>query len=154
MRPNAGGIVYGTIVVATLLAAESPQSESYATTVGGVVLAMVTYWLAVTYAHYSGERIEQQQGFKYEGFARSAVTELSLLLGAVPELAAVLIVWALGDSLALAIRVGVLVAAGTIVATELVTGIRADLHGRELVQQTAIGAVIGLMVISLRLLLH
>jgi hypothetical protein len=154
MRPNAGGIVYGTIVVATLLAAESAQSETYGKTIGAVVLAMLTYWLAVSYAHYSGERIERQERFEYEGLVRTAVSEVTMLLGAVPELLAVLVVWALGDSLALAIRVGVIVAAVTIVVTEFITGIRADLRGRELVRQTLIGAVFGVLIIVLRLLLH
>jgi hypothetical protein len=154
MRPNAGGIVYGTIIVATLLAAESARGETYGKTIGAVVLAMITYWLAVSYAHYSGERVEQQHGFEYRGFLSAAMNEVTLLVGAVPELMAVLIVWALGDSLELAIRVGVIVAAVTIVVAELVTGIRADLHGRALVRQTVVGAVIGLLVIGLRLLLH
>lgn len=154
MRPNAGGIVYGTIVVATLLAAESARSETFGKTVGAVVLAMLTYWLAVSYSHYSGERVEHAEPFEYKAFARAAVNELTLLIGAVPELVAVLIVWALGDSLALAVRVGVLVAAVTIVVVELVTGIRADLRGRALVRQTLIGGVFGLLIIALRLLLH
>jgi len=154
MQPNAGGIVYGTIVVATLLAAESAQNETYGKTIGAVVLAMLTYWLAVSYAHYSGERIERQERFEYEGLGRTALSEVTMLIGAVPELLAVLVVWALGDSLALAIRVGVIVAAVTIVVTELVTGIRADLRGRELVRQTLIGAVFGVLIIVLRLLLH
>src|ERR1700761_5370864 len=127
MRPNAGGIVYGTIVVATLLAAESPLRETDGQTIGAVGLAMITYWLAVSYAHYSGERVERQQGFEYSGFVRTAISEVTMLLGAVPELLAVLVVWALGDSLALAIRVGVIVAAITIVITEVASGIRADL---------------------------
>jgi hypothetical protein len=154
MRPDAGGIVYGTIVVATLLAAESSQNETYGKTVAAVVLAMLTYWLAVSYAHYSGERIERQQRFEYQGLARTAISEVTMLLGAMPELLAVLIVWALGDSLAQAIRVGVIVAAITIVVTEFITGLRADLRGRELVRQTLIGAVFGVLVIALRLLLH
>ena len=154
MRPNAGGIVYGTIVVATLLAAESARSETYGKTIGAVVLAMLTYWLAVSYSHYSGERVEQQEAFEYRAFARTAVDELTLLIGAIPELAAVLVVWALGGSLAAAVRVGVIVAAVTIVLVELVTGIHADLHGRALLRQTLIGAVFGLLIIALRLLLH
>src|ERR1700756_2493269 len=54
MRLNAGGLVYGTIIVATLLAAESARSETYGKTVGAVALAMLTYWLRVSYSPYSG----------------------------------------------------------------------------------------------------
>jgi hypothetical protein len=154
MRPDAGGIVYGTIIVATLLAAESARSETYGKTIGAVVLAMLTYWLAVSYSHYSGERVEHERGFDHREFGRTVINEVTLLIGAVPELLAVLVVWALGESLGLAVRVGVIVAAVTIVVVELVTGIRADLHGRALVVQTLIGAVFGLLIIALRLVLH
>jgi hypothetical protein len=154
MRPDAGGLVYGTIIVATLLAAESARSETYGKTVGAVGLAMLTYWLLVSYSHYSGERLENEEGFEYSGFVRSAVRESTFLFGATPPLLAVLIVWATGGSLSLAVRVGVYVAAASILAAELVTGIRADLHGRALVRQTVVGAVFGLLLIALRLLLH
>ena len=154
MRADAGGLVYGTIVVATLLAAESARSETYGKTIGAVVLAMLTYWLAVAYSHYSGERLEQEEGFKPAAFARVAIGELTLLLGALPPLLAVLIVWATGGSLTVAVRVGVWVAAASIVAAELVTGVRADLHGRALLRQTLVGAVFGLLIIAVRLLLH
>ncbi len=154
MRPDAGGLVYGTIVVATLLAAESARSETYGKTIGAVVLAMLTYWLAVAYSHYSGERLEREEAFEYKALARAAVRESTLLLGSVPVLLTVLIVWATDGSLSLAVRVSVWVAALSIVAAEIVTGVRADLHGKALVRQTLIGAVFGLLVIALRLLLH
>jgi L-asparagine transporter-like permease len=154
MLPNAGGLVYGTIVVATLLATESARSETYGKTIGAVVLAMMTYWLVITYSHYAGERLEREQAFKYREFARTAVRELSLLYGAALPLLAVLLVWATGGSLTLAVQVAVWVAAVSIVVEELINGIRADLHGRALARQTLVGAVLGLLVIALRLLLH
>ena len=39
---NPGGLVYGTILVATLLAAESPKRETYAKTVAAVASARKT----------------------------------------------------------------------------------------------------------------
>lgn len=154
MRLDSGGLVYGTIVVATLLAAESARSETYGKTVGAVILAVLTYWLAVSYAHYSGERLEREEAFHPRAFGRAALSEVTLLMGAAPELLAVLIVWAAGGSLTLAVQVGVWVAAAFIVVAELITGVRADLHGRALVRQTLVGAVVGLMIVALRLLLH
>jgi hypothetical protein len=60
MLPNAGGLVYGTIVVATLLATESARSETYGKTIGAVVVALLTYWLVITYSQYAGERLERE----------------------------------------------------------------------------------------------
>ncbi|HWE07924.1 MAG TPA: hypothetical protein VG325_01140 [Solirubrobacteraceae bacterium] len=154
MLPNAGGLVYGTIVVATLLATESARSETYGKTIGAVIIALLTYWLVITYSEYAGERLEQEEAFTYSAFARTAVRELALLYGSAGPLLAVLICWAAGASLVLAIRIAVWVAVAAIVGAELVTGIRADLRGRALVQQTAIGAFLGLLIVALRLLLH
>jgi hypothetical protein len=154
MLPTAGGLVYGTIVVATLLATESARSETYGKTIGAVVVALLTYWLVIAYSQYAGERLEREEAFEYSAFARTAIRELSLLYGSALPLLAVLICWGAGASLTLAIRVGVWVAVAAIIGAELVTGIRADLKGRELVRQTAVGAFLGLLVIALRLLLH
>ena len=154
MLPNAGGLVYGTILVATLLATESARSETYARTVGAVLLALLAYWLTVAYAHYSGERLERQAGFRYREFGRAAVHELTLLYGSVIPLVAVLICWAAGVSLVDAVRIAVWCSAVTIVVAELWAGIRADLHGKELARQTTVGACIGLLIIAVRLVLH
>jgi hypothetical protein len=154
MLPNAGGLVYGTIVVATLLAAESARSETYGKTVGAVIIALLTYWLVIAYSEYAGERLEQEAPFEYSAFARTAVRELALFYGSAGPLLAVLICWAAGASLTLAIRVAVWVAVAAIIGAELMTGIRADLKGWALVRQTAVGAFLGLLVVALRLLLH
>ncbi len=45
-------------------------------------------------------------------------------------------------------------AAATIVFVELVIGIKAELRGRDLIRQTLFGAVLGLLVIALRVVLH
>ena len=80
---NPGGLVYGTILIATLLAAEPPRRETYARTVGAVVVAMIVYWLAVSYAEFTGERVRHEEGFTLANFARSAVHELTVVYGAV-----------------------------------------------------------------------
>ena len=64
-----------------------------------------------------------------------------------------MVFWATGGSLGCRYRVEIYLAAATIVAAEIVTGIRADLRGPALVRQTLVGAVFGLLVIALRLLL-
>lgn len=151
---NAGGVVYGTIIVATLLAAESAQRETYGETVAAVVVALITYWLAVAYSHYAGERLEHEQHFEAAGFARAARRELTLLGGAVIPLVALLVFWAGGAALTTAVTGAVWCAAAVIVLTEVVIGIRAELTGRELVTQTAVGALLGVLVIVLRVVLH
>jgi hypothetical protein len=151
---NPGGLVYGTILVATLLAAESPKRETYAKTVAGVALALLIYWVANAYAEYTGHRVSSSTPFELSEFTTAARHELAVIYGALAPLAVLLVCWAIGASLSAGVATAVWVAVAMILATEIVIGIRTDLNGRELVAQTAIGALMGLMVIALRVLLH
>jgi hypothetical protein len=154
MTDNPGGIVYGTILVATLLAAESATRETYGETIGAVAIALAVYWLANAYAVFTGERARTSEHFTARGYLNALVHEVTVLLGALGPLVAVLACWAAGLSLATAIVVAVWVAAAIIVATELALGIRSHLDGRELVMQTAFGVLLGIAIVALRVLLH
>ena len=154
MPADPAGLIYGTILVATLLGAESARSETYPETIGAVAIALLLYWLAHSYAEFAGHRIKHGEHFAYADLARTAAREVSVLFGAVIPLLVLLIGWAAGAGLDSAVSAAVWTAAGMIVATEIVIGIRAQLTGRDLVRQTALGAVLGLLVLALRLLLH
>jgi hypothetical protein len=154
MPANPARLVYGTILVATLLSAESAKQETYAETVGAVVIALLLYWLANSYAEFTGDRIEKSEHFSYAGLLQTGRQELALLLGAAVPLLVLLICWAAGAALTTAVIAAIWTAAAVIVVTEVVIGIRAELRGRELIRQSAFGAVLGLLVITLRVLLH
>lgn len=151
---NPGGLVYGTILVATLLAAESPRRETYLRTIGAVVVALALYWLANAYATYTGDRMRRSDPFAFAGFARAARHEVTVVVGALAPLLAVLVCWAAGASLSTAVSIGIWTAVAMIVATEVLLGLRAELEGREMIIQTGIGLALGLLVIALRVLLH
>jgi hypothetical protein len=154
MPANPGGLVYGTILVATLLAAESPRRETYARTAGAVALALIAYWLSASYAEFTGERVRDEEAFTPAAFARAAAHELPVIYGALGPLLAVVICWLIGADLQTGITVGIWAAVAIIVVTEIVIGVRTELTGRQLVVQTGIGLVLGLLVVALRVLLH
>jgi len=154
MPVNPGGLVYGTILVATLLAAESAKRETYAKTVAAVVVALLVYWLAISYAAFTGERAERGEPFAYSALWRTASHELAVLYGASVPLLVLLVFWVAGVTLSAAVSAAIWTAAAMIVATEVVIGVRAELEGRELIVQTGFGVVLGLLVIALRVLLH
>ena len=79
MPTNAGGLVYGTILVATLLSAESARQETYPRTVGAVLVALLAYWLTMSYAEYAGNRLERGARFSYAALGQTAGKEVSLL---------------------------------------------------------------------------
>lgn len=151
---NAGGLIYGTILVATLLAAESARRDTYADTVAAVALTLLMYWLTISYAHYTGERIEREEPFHHRGFGRVARHEVTLLYGCALPLLVILIGWAIGLALGTSVNIAVGASAALIVVTEIVLGVRAELERAEVVRQTALGALLGLAVVGLRLLLH
>jgi hypothetical protein len=154
MPDNAAGLVYGTILVATLLSAESALRETYAKTLLGVLVALATYWLALTYARFTGDRLEQSSRATVGGLASAAGHELTVLYGAAVPFVALLAFWVGGASLNTAVIGAVYFADAAIIGAEVLIGVRAGLTGRALVGQAAIGAILGVLVLALRLLLH
>jgi hypothetical protein len=154
MPDNAAGLVYGTILVATLLSAESAVRETYVKTVIGVLVAMLTYWLALAYARFTGERLEQSTRATFAGLASAAGHELTVFYGAAIPFVALIAFWIGGASLNTAVIGSVYVADAAIIGAEIYIGVRAKLTGWALIGQVAIGAVLGVLVLGLRLLLH
>jgi hypothetical protein len=154
MPDNAAGLVYGTILVATLLSAESALRETYPKTILGVLVALATYWLALAYARFTGERLEQGTHATVGGLVDAAVHELTVLCGAIVPFIALIAFWIGGASLNTAIIAAVYCADAAIIGAEVLVGVRAGLTGKALIGQVAIGAVLGVLVLALRLLLH
>lgn len=154
MPTSLAGLIYGTISVAALLAAESAKRETYPKTVGAVAIMMVLYWIAHSYSEFTAERLTEHEPFTFTGLALGMMRDLTVLLGAAIPLVVILVCWALGASLSLAVAAASWTAAGIVITTEIVIGVRAKLEGRELVRQTAVGVLLGLLVVALRVLLH
>jgi hypothetical protein len=154
MPRNPGALVYGTITVGALLAAESASRESYGDTVGAVATALLVYWLAHAYTEFTEHRLELKQPITLDGVARALVHGLSIIAGAAIPLLALLVSWAAGAALTSAVAAALWTAAGVIVIVELLAGVRARLSAGALVAQTAVGALFGLLVIALKLILH
>ena len=154
MPENAGGLVYGIILVATLLSAESAVRETYIKTVVGVLVATLTYWLALTYARFTGERLEHETRASLGGLLAAAAHEGTILVGAVVPFAALIAFWIGGASLDTAVLASIYFADAAIIGAEILIGVRAGLTGAALIGQAAIGAVLGVLVLALRLLLH
>lgn len=154
MPANTARVVYGTIVVATLLAAESAQKETYLKTVIAVVIAILLYWLAHSYAESAAQRLNRGARLDPKELVRSMLHEAPILVGAAVPLLSLLVWWAAGARLTGAVNAAIWTAAGMIVLFELFAGVRAKLTGFELIVQTLVGAALGCLVIALKLVLH
>ena len=151
---NPGGLVYGTILIAALLAAENAKAQTYADTIAGVAVAELVYWLALSYSEFTGHRVTEGGAFNLKSFWRSAEHELAVVQGAVVPVLVLIGCWIAGVKLYNGVRLAIWASAGVIVVGELLIGVRSEQHGRELAVSAALGVVFGLLVISLRLILH
>jgi hypothetical protein len=154
VRVNLSSAVYGTIAVGALLAAETAQRENYAETIGALALTIVLYWIAHAYASSATRRLREQEHLTVEGFAKAMLEQAPILVGALAPLAMLIAFGIAGASLDHAVTAGTWTAAATIVAIEVTAAVRAGAEGLELVAQAAIGVVLGLLVIVLKLVLH
>jgi hypothetical protein len=154
MLADLSAAIYGTMTVGALLAAESAGSETYAETVIAVVITLVIYWFAHSYAEFASERLKEREPLRFGPLGRIMVRQLPILFGAAIPLVAVLVLWAAGASLSTAVTAAVWTSAVVVVLIEMMAGIRAKRTGRELVFQTMFGGVLGLLIIVLRLTLH
>jgi hypothetical protein len=154
MLPSIGAAVYGTITVGTLLAAEGGGSETYGDTLAAVSIAIVLVWLAGAYADFTESRLLRRQGFTLGGFAAGLAHELTIVLAAAPPLLTLVICWAAGVPLTSAVTAAIWTSVAMVVIVEVVVGLRARLNGQQLAMHTALGALFGLLIIALKLVLH
>lgn len=151
---HPGAAVYGTIAVGALLAAESARQETYPETVAAVVLTLVLYWLAHSYADLVERQVEEEAKLTVSGAMAVLVQDLPILIGAGIPLVALLIFWAGGANLSNAVAAGVWTSAAIIMAIEVGAALHARLKGFQLLLQASVGALVGVLIIALRVLLH
>lgn len=154
MLSDLSAAIYGLMTVGALLAAESAASETYAETVGAVVITMLVYWLAHSYAEFASRRLKDREPARFAELGRIMAEQVPILLGAAIPLIALLIDWVVGASLETAVITALVTAAVVVMLIEVVAGVRAKQSGRDLVLQTLFGALLGLLIIALRLVLH
>jgi hypothetical protein len=154
IRANTAGMVYGTIVVGAVLAAETSQHETYAETIGGVVLAVLLYTIAHAYARSASQRLRDKHPLTVAGFRNALVNELAILAGAALPLLSLILSGIAGAKLSTAVAAALWTSVALVVLIEFVVGVRSGARGRELAAQTAVGVVLGLLVIAMRAVMH
>jgi membrane protein YqaA with SNARE-associated domain len=154
MPVNVARVVYGTVAVGALLAAESPDQETFAETLASVLIALLIYWMAHSYAELTAKRIEEGERLTTNALVNSMLHEVWILAGAAIPVLPLLIWWVAGGSLAAADTAAIWTAAGMVVVYEVVAGLSAELTAKEMAVQLALGATLGVLIISLKLVLH
>jgi hypothetical protein len=151
---NPAGTVYGTIAIGALLAAESGRRETYLETIVAAILAISLYWLAHAYAELLGLRLESGQRLTGTALRAALRRDWSIMRGAGPALLALLISWLLGLNVEDGVTAALWTVALSLLAFELLAGLRAQAHPAELLVEGSVGAAMGLGVLALRVILH
>ena len=79
---NPSGVIYGTIAVGAVLAAESTRRETFSDTIEATVLILGLYWLAHTYATVAGDRLKARETLSLRRFWRALLHEGAIVKGA------------------------------------------------------------------------
>ena len=151
---NPAGVVYGTITVGGVLAAEGSRGETIPRTIISAALILLLYWLVHAWSDDTGKRVESRRAFSARLFATELRTNWAIVRGSVVPLIAVVVAAGLGASDSTALWVGTIAAAVGLAAIEALTAMRIGLAWRQVVLQTLVGAAFGATLIALRVVLH
>ena len=151
---NPSGVVYGTIAVGAVLAAESARRETFADTLAATLLILGLYWLAHTYATVVGHRFETRRSLSASGLWRALLHEGAIVKGAAIPIAVLAVLWVAGVALDTAVTAALWASAVLLVAFELVATIRSGVSGAQRIAQVFVGVVIGAGVLLVHVVLH
>jgi hypothetical protein len=151
---NPSGVIYGIIVIGALLAAESGQHESYLDTIASAAVATALYWFAHAYAEQLGHRLAAHERLNAGALLRALRNDWALVRGAAVPLAVLAIAWVAGASQQTAVTAALWSAAVSLVAFELIAGVRARASARELALEGCAGAAMGIAILALKIILH
>jgi hypothetical protein len=147
-------VIYGVIVIGALLAAESGSHESYLDTVGSAAIALWLYWLAHAYADVLGHRLQRNERLHPGALGRALLDESAILTGASLPLLALLLAWATGAAQATGVEAALWTSVASLIAFELLAGIRARATPGELALEASVGMTMGLAILALKVVLH
>ncbi len=151
---NPAAVVYGVIVMGALLAAESGQHESYVDTFGSALIATGLYWLAHAYASLLGRRLATHEQLTAGALWAALVHDWALVRGATVPLAALVCAWAAGAAQQTAVTAALWSSVASLLAFELIAGVRSRSRGGELALEASVGVAMGLAILALKIVLH
>ncbi len=151
---NPSGVIYGTIAVGAVLAAESTRRETFADTIEATMLILGLYWLAHTYATVVGDRLKTRDSLSASGLWRASLHEGAIVKGAAIPIAVLVVLWASGVSLASAVTAALWSSAGALAVFEIMATLRSRVTGARRLTQIVVGALLGAGVLLVRVVLH
>jgi hypothetical protein len=153
-RQNPARVVYGLLTVGALMAAESGHHETYLDLIVSALITTFLYWLLHAYSSVLGHRLATGEHLTLSTLSHGLMEEWAIVRGAAIPLLALIIAWLAGAGQETGVTVALYSAVASLIAFELAAGIRSRAAPRELALEVGIGAVMGLAILGLRILLH
>jgi hypothetical protein len=147
-------VVYGTIMMGALLAAESGRRETYGETFASALIAACLYWVAHSYATVLGRRVTTREPLTPKGLTRGLLHDWALVRGAAIPLLALLVAWATGSSQQTAVDVALYTVVASLIGFEVIAGVLTRATRAELMIELGVGVTMGLGVLALQIVLH
>jgi hypothetical protein len=141
-------------VIAALLAAESGQHDSFLDTFLSAAITTVLYWLAHAYSELLGKRLSAGARLTPAGLWRALVGDLLIVRGASLPLTVLAIAWVSGASQRTGVTAALWSALASLIAFELLAGVRAGASRRELALDATVGATLGVAILAIKIVLH
>lgn len=151
---NPAGAIYGAIACGALLAAEATRRETLEEAAGAVALTVGLFWLAHAYAHSLGHRLESGEHWSLHRLTAALRHESAILRGALAPMAVLLLTRAAGAGTSTAVGAALISAAVLVFLLELLAGARSGQPRARMAAHIAIGALLGLGVLALKVVLH
>lgn len=151
---NPSGVVYGTIAVGAVLAAEAPRRETFRSTLEATLVALVLYWFAHTYATLVGRRFEGRHGLTARQVGRALVHEWAIVKGAATPIAVLVACRLAGVGLDATVNAALWTSAGVLALFEVVAAWRGSGSLVRRAAEASLGFVLGGGLLLLHLLLH
>jgi hypothetical protein len=151
---NPSAVVYGTIAVGLVVAAENPALETFPRVAASSATAILLYWAAHAYAGVLGERFARRRPLVWADLPGSLQHEWSIVKGAAAPLVVLLLAWAAGATLQVAVWAALWTAVAALFLFEVVAAARAHLGGLQLAGSVVLGTTLGAALIAVKLLLE
>ena len=150
---HPAGLVYGLVVLGSVLAAESVHSSGGLRDIAAAVTVLFVYWLAHTYADLMGRRYKQTEPLTWQDARQVARHEWAIMRGATIPVLAMLIAVLFGASSWHVDEVGIITDVGMLMLFAVVGGIRARLSRPALVFQACLALTFGVFIAAVRAVL-
>jgi hypothetical protein len=151
---NPARVVYGIVMIGALLAAESGSHDTFAETFGSALIAVGIYWLVHAYSETLGRRLTTPGRLTVAALWRALRYEWAIVEGAAIPLLVLVFAWATGAGQETAVTAALWSSVACLIIFELLAGIRSQATPAELALDVGVGALMGLAIVALKIVLH